>query len=68
MRLEFLGTDSRDGECPTLYRTDRGTIVVQGYKVTDPEALADLRDLADDETVVEIPEKLLRFASKERLS
>ncbi|WP_285730475.1 hypothetical protein [Nocardiopsis sp. ATB16-24] len=68
MRLEFLGTDSRDGECPTLYRTDRGTIVVQGYKVTDPEALADLRDLADDETVVEIPEKLLRFASKERPS
>lgn len=68
MRLEFLGTDSRDGECPTLHRTDRGTIVVQGYKVTDPEALADLRDLADDETVVEIPEKLLRFASKERPS
>lgn len=68
MRLEFLGTDSRDGECPTLYRTDRGTIVVQGYKVTDPEALADLRGLADDEAVVEIPEKLLRFASKERLS
>ncbi|KOX11253.1 hypothetical protein [Nocardiopsis sp. NRRL B-16309] len=65
MRLEFLGTDSRDGDCPTLYRTDRGTIVVQGYKVTDPEALADLRDLADDETVVEIPEKLLRFARKE---
>lgn len=65
MRLEFLGTDSRDGDCPTLYRTDRGTIVVQGYKVTDPEALADLRDLADDETVVEIPEKLLRFAHKE---
>lgn len=68
MRLEFLGTDSRDGECPTLYRTDRGTIIVQGYKVTDPEALADLRDLADDETVVEIPEKLLRFASEEKPS
>ncbi|WP_017569821.1 hypothetical protein [Nocardiopsis halotolerans] len=65
MRLEFLGTDSRDGDCPTLYRTDRGTIVVQGYRVTDPEALADLRDLAENETVVEIPEKLLRFADKE---
>ncbi|GAB3687888.1 hypothetical protein [Nocardiopsis oceani] len=66
MRLEFLGTDSRDGDCPTLYRTDRGTIVVQGYKVTDPEALADLRDLAENETVVEVPEKLLRFADKEK--
>ena len=66
MHLEFLGTDSRDGDCPTLYRTDRGTIVVQGYKVTDPEALADLRDLAENETVVEVPEKLLRFADKEK--
>ena len=66
MRLEFPGTDSRDGDCPTLYRTDRGTIVVQGYKVTDPEALADLRDLAENETVVEVPEKLLRFADKEK--
>lgn len=66
MRLEFLGTDSRDGDCPTLYRTDRGTIVVQGYRVTDPEALADLRDLADNETVVEIPEQLLRFATREK--
>jgi hypothetical protein len=64
MRLEFLGTDSRVGKCPTLYRADRGTIVVQGHKVTDPEALADLRDLAEDETVVEIPEKLLRFANR----
>ena len=68
MRLEFLGTDSRDGECPTLYRTDRGTSVVQGYKVTDPEALADLRDLAEDETVVEVPAELLRFANKENAS
>ncbi|MFD6096841.1 hypothetical protein ACFVWN_18605 [Nocardiopsis flavescens] len=40
--------------------------MVQGYKVTDPEALADLRDLADDETVVEIPEQLLRFATQEQ--
>ncbi len=35
MRLTFLGTDSEGGKCPTLYRTDRDTIVVQGYKVTD---------------------------------
>ncbi|OLT27889.1 hypothetical protein BJF83_17015 [Nocardiopsis sp. CNR-923] len=55
MRLTFLGTDSEGGMCPTLYETDRGTIVVQGYKVTDPEAMGDVRDLADNETLVEIP-------------
>lgn len=62
MRLTFLGTDSEDGECPTLYETDRGTIVVQGYRVTDLEALGDVRDLAEGETLVEIPRALLRYA------
>ncbi|WP_116248241.1 hypothetical protein [Nocardiopsis sp. FIRDI 009] len=64
MRLTFLGTDSENGKCPTLYRTDRGTIVVQGYKVTDPEAMGDVRDLADNETLVEIPRQLLRYAEE----
>lgn len=64
MRLKFLGTDSEGGKCPTLYRTDRGTIVVQGYKVTDSEALGDIRDLAENETLVEIPHELLRYADE----
>jgi len=34
MRLHFLGTTSDDGQCPTLYATDRGTYVVQGNVVT----------------------------------
>jgi hypothetical protein len=64
MELEFLGTTSSKGQCPNLYRTDRGTFVVQGSKVTDPEALAALhaRGLPDHETVVEIPAALLNFA------
>lgn len=66
MRLTFLGTDSEDGHCPTLYKTDRGTIVVQGYKVNDPEAMGDVRDLAENETLVEIPRELLRFADEDR--
>lgn len=66
MRLEFLGTTSGGGNCPNLYRTDHGTYVVQGEKVTDPEALATLRErgLPDHETVVEIPAALLRFADE----
>jgi hypothetical protein len=66
MRLRFLGTGSETGECPTLYATDRDTYVVQGWAVTDPEALADLRDVLPGETFVEIPKELLRFAEVDR--
>jgi hypothetical protein len=36
--------------------------VVQGKIVTDLEALAGLRELSDDETVVEVPADVLRLA------
>jgi hypothetical protein len=57
MRLTYLGKTrgSNEGQCPALYKTDRGTAVVQGKQITDPEALADLRDLAPDEIAVEVP-------------
>jgi hypothetical protein len=64
MELRFLGTTSKDGDCPTLYATDRGTYVVQGYEVTDPEALAQLRDVLPGESFVEIPRELLKFAEE----
>ena len=66
MKLTFLGTTSKNGGCPTLYATDRGTVVVQGVKITDDEALAALRaqGLPDHETAVEIPAALLDFAPK----
>lgn len=59
MRMRFLGSTSEAGACPTLYATDRGTIVVQGLHVTDAEALADLRDVLDGEAAVEVPLELL---------
>jgi hypothetical protein len=65
MKLTFLRGTSDDGECPALYETDRGTYVVQGAAVTDPEALADLRDVLDGETFVEIPKELLHFSEAE---
>lgn len=61
MKLTFLGKDSKNGQSPTLYATDRGTYLVQGWRVTDAEALGAL-DLPDHEMVVEIPPALLRFA------
>lgn len=66
MRLRFLGTDSQVGQCPTLYVTDRNTYVVQGWEVTDAEALGDLRDVLVGETFVEIPKELLRFAENDQ--
>lgn len=67
MELTFLGTTSGGGNCPNLYATDRGTFIVQGDKVTDPDALATLRarGLPDHETAVEIPAALLHFAPKD---
>jgi hypothetical protein len=40
------------GSCPTIYRTDRGTVLVQGDVATGVT-------VADGEALVEIPEELL---------
>jgi len=66
MRLRFLGQDTQDRGCPALYATDRDTYVVQGWTVTDPEALGDLRDVLEGESFVEIPRKVLDFAGNDR--
>jgi hypothetical protein len=44
------------GNCPTMYRTNRGTFVVQGYAVTPEQAGV---ELPDGELLVEIPLDLL---------
>jgi hypothetical protein len=46
------------GTCPALFRTDRGTYVVQGAIVTDPDVVAAM-DLPAHETAVEVPAELL---------
>lgn len=63
MKLTFLGTNSTSGGCPSVFATDRDTFVVQGVRVTDPDALAALaeRGLPDHETAVEIPAALLPY-------
>ncbi|WP_043629422.1 hypothetical protein [Nonomuraea candida] len=68
MRMRFLGSTSEAGACPTLYETDRGTIVVQGLQVTDTEAPADLRDVLDGETAVEAPRELITEIARRVLS
>ncbi|MBC3989321.1 hypothetical protein H8N00_10600 [Streptomyces sp. AC563] len=68
MPLEFLGSTntSQGGGCPAFYRdTDTGKIVVQGDQLTDPEKLAQLRDVKPGETFVVVPPELFAFAPKE---
>jgi hypothetical protein len=62
MRLTFIGKDpdSNPTGSPTVYRTDRGSWVVQGWVVTDPQALTQM-DIPDGETAVEIPDRMLQF-------
>ncbi len=66
MRLTLVGRDpeSNPTGSPTVYRTDRGSWLVQGWVVTDPEALAQM-DIPAGETVVEIPNRMLRFFGQE---
>lgn len=72
MRAHFLGKDpeSIEGESPTLFatdRTDRVTYIAQGWKVTDPQALADVGDVPDHETLIEIPEDVLKMYARRYL-
>ncbi|WP_189171303.1 hypothetical protein [Pilimelia anulata] len=60
MELTYVGKDPGSGNdnCPALYRTDRDSYIVQGWRVTDPAALAELA-IPDHETCVEIPARML---------
>ncbi len=49
MRLRCLGVGSQNGTCPTLFASDRGTYVIQGWRI------------GPDGSVIEIPHILLGF-------
>jgi hypothetical protein len=57
--LTLVTTLCGGGTCPTVYRTDRGTLVVQGYTVSAENV--DI-DLPAGEQLVEIPAELLAAA------
>jgi len=62
VELTFVAKDpgSEPSGSPTLYRTDRGSWLVQGWVVTDPQALAEM-SIPEGETCVEIPDRLVPF-------
>jgi hypothetical protein len=47
--------------CPTVYSTNRGTLVVQGYRVSAEEVGI---DLPESELLVEIPLDVLKEAAR----
>jgi hypothetical protein len=55
-QLSLITTLCGNGTCPTVYRTDRGTLVVQG-KLIAAETVG--IDLPAGEVLVEIPEELM---------
>lgn len=67
MHLTFLGKESQPDESPTLFATDQGSYVVQGWVVTDPEILAMIAT-SDDETIVEVPATLMAHLAKDGLN
>jgi hypothetical protein len=56
MELEFIlkTPNSSTGNCPAAYRAENGNYVIQGW-VLDEATRANLRDLADNESAVEVP-------------
>lgn len=67
MRLRFLGKSTASNNSPTLYATDRGSYLVLGWRVSDPEIVAKL-DLPEDETCVEIYARLFSHLTSDGLS
>lgn len=70
-KIAFVGTTSNDTGCPTLFVTERDTLIVQGATVTDPQALEQIRQhgngIPSHESCVEIPAALLPFVDIEAL-
>ncbi|RMI38795.1 hypothetical protein [Streptomyces triticirhizae] len=62
MKLTRLVGECEDGDCPTIYATDRGTLIVQGSKVEGHQ----LR-ISEHETLVEISADLIRKAVRDNL-
>jgi hypothetical protein len=59
VRVELISTLCGAGSCPTVYRTNRGTLVVQG-RTLDAGSVGIA--LSSGETLVEIPAGLLALA------
>lgn len=59
-RLRFNGTGSGEGSCPAIHEDlETGDIIVHGPRLTDPDDIAQLQHIDDDEIPVVIPRNTL---------
>jgi hypothetical protein len=58
LTLALIRAVPRGMHSPSVCTTSRGSFIVRGVRVTDPEALAAM-DIPDDETAIEVPAELL---------
>ncbi|WP_433342503.1 DUF6879 family protein [Streptomyces sp. CA-253872] len=67
-RLRFNGTGSGGGSCPAVHEDlDTGEVIVHGPRLTDPETLAQLQHLGEDEVPIVVPRNtLIDFGPKDR--
>jgi hypothetical protein len=61
IQAEMIAGACSTGTCPTVYRTEHGSLVVQGFVV--PGGVAGV-DLPEGESFVEIPVDLLLDAAR----
>ncbi len=66
MALVWLGRETDGGNSPTLW-VDEATdeYVIQGFTVTDPDALTVIGTIPDDELVLRVPRRLMDHLPKE---
>lgn len=65
MWLRFLGKHSTPSNSPTLWDTDSGQYVIQGFEL-DPDALAQVGDIPPGELVIRVPKELMRYLPEAR--
>lgn len=61
LKLKIVTSYCASASCPTIYESDRGTLVVQGYAVSADRAGV---ELPEGELLVEIPVELLAAAAR----
>jgi hypothetical protein len=64
MQLRFLGKETEGGNSPTLWATDDGQLVIQGFTLDD-DALGQVGTVPDGELVIRVPRELMRHLPKE---
>ena len=67
-RLRFNGTGSGEGSCPAIHEDlDSGEVIVHGPRLTDPDALAQLQHIDEDEIPIVMPRNtVIDFGPKDR--